>query len=298
MISEFLAEFDDFIPTFEFTLKDVLKSSEDGDLLICKCLAVLHQVLQIEQCSLSVYGRLSLVLVNQLCDASPSASEVTCARILRSILLWAKTLIDKCQSMLEDNPFDSKLQTSFKQFSSQLKQKFSQIKLKNFPESLLPTLVSTYLSCEFCSGNDEILCLNSWLDEVFARCSNQWTAYKIVRNLLACGQFSPTETVVKSLIENCQNVKFLSWLKVLLLIVLSEKCLSEREHSRNFGQMLCDYDSAVRLLSSYTSTMVNEQFQRTFVQLRFEFLDLCKQITEWIFWAQNMGGAEFGEDSK
>ena len=296
MFRLFPAQFDDFIPTFEFVLSQLeISTHEHESKQVTQCLGVLHAIftLPLPANPLKVFGELCLVLVTQFVTNVNSLTghvdlkqqSVDC---LKCFLMWAKCLADKCSKIVDESAAErKKFSSTWKGLRGTIWERLEKLDVHKLPSSLLSTLVSVKFS--ICS-KDEMKenggSKEQWLDEVLKACPNKWILYKIVRNLMRYGEFSSAENLLQYLIEDCQRSKFHAWFKSLALICKCESNVAD-EKRRKFQKIIVDYHQCIRIVEAEPRfNRSNADFQKKFISLRFQFLHVANQILDVMFWAK------------
>ena len=274
-----------------------------------RCLGVLDGIfsLPLPPRPLSVFGQLCLVLLTQFITNVNTLPENTVLKqpsvdCLKSFLTWTKCFADKCSTIVDKSASERrKIGVSWKNLRSTIWDKFEKLAVHKMPSSLLSTLVSVRFSIcskEEFKGDSDALREENWLDLVLLSCPNKWVLYKIVRNLMRYGQFSVARYLLSSLIEDCQQSKTLSWFKILALICKCESNVLD-EKQRNFQQILIDYHACVRIIEAQPRlNRSNAEFQKKFTSLRFQFLHVCNQILDVVFWAKTFQPIPEATESK
>ncbi|XP_063721241.1 uncharacterized protein LOC134847905 isoform X2 [Symsagittifera roscoffensis] len=282
------AEFDDFIPVFEYTLGNSLQNgSQNSEAFICSCLDVLSQILDSANlCSISIYRSLTKALTTQIVDSSSNSAnsfELLSFKSYKCLMLWLERFIDECRKLYERNHSNEKLVTTLKKNVSEITSSLKNVNVSNLPEGLLPTLVAVYFSSSFFHQNQTNQ--SQWIEAIISKCTNNWVLYKVSRNLMRYGQYESAHELISNILGESRSSKSISWMKVLNFLCIAEKELPNSE-DRDFELVLKNYHMALRLLSSFQTKMANQEFQRTFLRLRFEFLDVCDQVLSWVTMAR------------
>ncbi|XP_075244740.1 integrator complex subunit 7-like [Convolutriloba macropyga] len=283
------AEFDDFIPTFEYTVSQLMQSStENRERLTHECLDVLSQIMESSLSTYNTYHMLCKVLANQI--VQNTRSEIISLKSFKELVLWLQCFIGRCRKIYEQSHANEKLTLSLKKNLQELSATLQDVDLKNFPNQLIPNLIAVFCSCYFVNPCENKA--RAWIETVSLNCPNKWNLYQVARNLLRYGMYAEAKPLLKDIHGECRSSRSLNWIAILLHICDAESIMSDNEN-RDFDIALESYQCALRVISSYPTKLANQEFQRTFLRLRSEFLDVCSQVQKWVFMGKLFSFDEF-----
>ena len=268
-------------------------STENRERLTHECLDVLSQIMESSLSTCNTYHMLCKVLANQI--VQNTRSELISLKSFKELVLWLQCFIGKCRTIYEQSQANEKLTISLKKNLQELTATLQHVDLKNFPNQLIPNLIAVFCSCYFVNPCENKA--RAWIESVSSNYPNKWNLYQVARNLVRYGMYAEAKPLLKDIHSECRSSRSLNWIAILLHICDAESIISDSEN-RDFDIALESYQCALRVISSYPTKLANQEFQRTFLRLRSEFLDVCSQVQKWVFMGKLFSFDEFDGPQK